>query len=388
MRSADPSGNAQGSGGRCPGESARARDQRLKSERKPPLTRYLQHAVAESGRNPLSIAREYLGLARGRGRITLPEYVQYGVYDPSLCRDDKSRFISEALHWPMVRRCNDIRWEATTEDKWLCARILERTGVPVPLMLAVIDTSERTFPGTRTIRTARDLRDLLMSHCQGDAAVFCKPNSGLASFGAFIVDAAESERLHVVGEGWMGYDVCLGEFIGRECYVAQDLLDNHPYLARYTDRLATVRVYMLRTDSGLRVPFAALKVPARDQIADNYWRPGNLACDVDPERGVIRSARTKDAYGTTDHDGHPDTGAPLIGETLPMWDRILDLARECSNVFAPSRYASMDIAITVDGPVVVEVNTGGAFNIPQLVRGRGFLTDEVIEFFRSCGYRG
>ena len=370
------------------GESARARDERVWSEPKPPATRLLTHAVAESGRNPLSIAREYLRLARGRGRLTLPEYVQYGVYAPSLSHDDKSRFISEALHWPMVRRCNDVTFEAATEDKWLCAQILDRAGIRIPPLLAVIDTTGRTFPGTRTVRAARELRDLLVSHCQGDGAVFMKPNRGLASFGAFAVSAAESERLHVVGEGWMSYDLCLAEVIGDECYVAQELLHNHPFLARYSDRLATVRVYMLRTDSGVRLPFAALKVTAPDQVADNYWRPGGLACDIDPDTGILRSARTKDAFGTTEHEAHPATGAALIGETLPMWERIVALSRACSSIFAPSRYASIDAGILADGPVVVEVNTGGSFNIPQLASGRGFLTDEVLEFFRSCGYKG
>lgn len=370
------------------GESARARDERLRFEATPPSIQYITHAVAESGRNPLSIAREYIALARGRGRLTLPEYVQYGVYDPSLSPDDRSRFISESLHWPIVRRCNDVTWEAATEDKWLCAQILDRAGVRVPPTLAVIDMSDRTFPGTRTVRTAGELRDLLMAHCRRDASVFMKPNRGIWSVGAFVVSAAESDRVHVASEGWMGYDVCLSEFIGGECYLAQEVLVNHPFLARYTDRLATVRVYMLRTEGGVTLPFAALKVAAPDQVADNYWRPGGIACDVDPQTGVLRSARTKDMFGTTAHEVHPWTGARLVGETLPMWDRIVALARECSSVFAPLPYASLDVAILSDGPLVVEVNTGGAFNIPQLAARRGFLTDAILEFFRSSGFRG
>ena len=64
------------------------------------------------------------------------------------------------------------------------------------------------------------------------------------------------------------------------------------------------------------------------------------------------------------------------------------LARECSGIFAPVRYQSMDIAILAQRPSIIEVNTGGAFNIPQLAGGRGFLTDEVLEFFRACGFKG
>ena len=136
----------------------------------------------------------------------------------------------------------------------------------------------------------------------------------------------------------------------------------------------------------MSIPFAVLKLPSRDNVADQFWRPGNIACDVDPDTGKILRARTKDRLGTADHEIHPTTGVPLVGETLPMWDRVIALARTCAPVFAPVRYQSMDIAISGDGPVLIEINTGGGFDLPQLASGRGFLTDEVREFFRECGY--
>ncbi|MYE10093.1 MAG: hypothetical protein F4X99_00205 [Gammaproteobacteria bacterium] len=370
------------------GESAWDRDLRLWTERKPPLTRYLQHAVANSGRSPFSLAREYIGLSRGRGRLTLQEYVQYGVYDPSLGDDERSRFLTEKLHWPIVRRCNDIAWQAATEDKWLCAQLLERAGLPQPPILAMIDTTERTFPGTRTIRSDREFGEFVRGSCRDGTALFCKPSHGLASYGAFVVDGAERDRLHVEGEGWMAYDACFAELIGGHCYVVQPMQRNHPSLARYTERLATVRVYVLRTDSGVKLPFAALKMAAPEHVADNYWRPGNLACDVDPITGSIRSARTKDAFGTTDHLEHPHTGARLVGERVPRWEDIVALTLECSSIFAPVRYHSLDVAILAEGLSIIEVNTGGAFNIPQLAAGRGFLTDQVLDLFRACGFKG
>ena len=115
--------------------------------------------------------------------------------------------------------------------------------------------------------------------------------------------------------------------------------------------------------------------------APHHSRRGRRA---DP--GAERTACTKDALGTAGHETHPATGTPLVGETLPEWDRVLDLARTCAPIFAPLRYQSMDIAITPEGPLLVEINTGGAFNLPQLASGRGFLTDPVREFFRDCGY--
>jgi hypothetical protein len=162
---------------------------------------------------------------------------------------------------------------------------------------------------------------------------------------------------------------------------------NHGFFDRYTDVLATVRVCVLIGEDGIKIPFAVLKLPSRDNVADSFWRPGNLACKVDLQSGRILTVRSKDAFGTTDHTVHPDTGEPLLGETPPIWDRVLDLAHRCAPIFQPVRYQSMDIGITQTGPVLIEINTGGGFDLPQLASGEGFLTDEVRDFFRACGYR-
>jgi hypothetical protein len=174
--------------------------------------------------------------------------------------------------------------------------------------------------------------------------------------------------------------------VGATSYLLQRVERNHGFFAPFTDGLATVRVCILVGERSIEIPFAVLKLPARESIADSFWRPGNVACGLDVASGRVATARSRHRFGTTDHHAHPETGAPLVGETLPMWDAVLGLARACAPIFRPVQYQSMDIAITPDGPVLIEINTGGGFDLPQLASGQGFLTDQVREFFRACGY--
>ena len=37
--------------------------------------------------------------------------------------------------------------------------------------------------------------------------------------------------------------------------------------------------------------------------------------------------------------------------------------------------------------MVVEVNTGSAYNLAQLATGTGILTDAFADFLESCGYK-
>lgn len=362
------------------------RDRADRDRHQPTLLDYLRHAQHRSGRRSLALAREFLRLHRGTGRLTLPEYVQYGVYDTGRhSAEAQSRFITNTLHWPITHVCCDMTWQATTEDKWLCSHILARSAVRVPETLAVIDRGERTYPDTRKIATAGQLRDFMTA--PGVLPLFGKENRGICSFGAFLAIDADDGGIVLEGAGRIGYDAFLDRFVGDTPYLLQRVVRNHGFFDRHAERLATVRLCVLVADDGVKIPFAVLKLPARGNIADNFWRPGNLACNLDVRTGRVLTVRTKDALGTTDHVVHPETGAFLAGETLPMWDRVLELARCCAPVFRPVRYQSMDIAIAPDGPVLIEINTGGGFDLPQLASGEGFLTDEVRDFFRGCGYR-
>ena len=346
---------------------------------------YLRHAATKSDRRPMSLVREFLRLRRGRGRLTFSEYVQYGVYDTTrIGHEEQSRFIANNLHWPITHACCDMTFQAVTEDKWLCSRTLSGSDVPVPETLAVIDRGKRSYPGTRKISTVDELREFSTSP---DALpFFAKENRGICSWGAMLALEADQERIHIRNEGWIDYRTLLDERMGETPYLLQRVVRNHEFLDRYANALATVRLCILLSGNGLKVPFAVLKLPSGSHVADSFWRPGNLACDVDPETGTVLTVRTKDALGTTDYREHPETGEALLEERLPMWDRVLALAERAAWVFEPVRYQSMDIAIGDDGPILVEANTGGGFDLPQLASGRGFLTDEVIAFFRERGY--
>ena len=352
---------------------------------KPTMLDYLRHAQKKSGRRPMALAREYFRLNRGRGKLTLPEYVEYGVFDTNrYSPEEQSQFLTNMLHWPITRICCDMTWQATTEDKWLCARILARSGIRVPETLAVIDRTERSYPGTDKISTAGQFRDFVTS--QDMVPFFAKENRGICSFGAFVVEEPDENAVRLKGDSPLPYDTFMEQFVGETPYLIQRLETNHTFFDRYTESLATVRVCVLLDTAGVKIPFTVLKLPSRQNLADSFWRPGNLACNLDTQSGEILGVRSKDDFGTTDHELHPETGAPLIGEIVPMWDRVLKLAHLCAPVFHPVRYQSMDIAITQAGPVLIEINTGGGFDLPQLACGKGFLTDEVCEFFRACGY--
>ena len=138
-------------------------------------------------------------------------------------------------------------------------------------------------------------------------------------------------------------------------------------------------------DGQPKILHAVWKVPASQNIADNFWRDGNMVAAVNIKTGVVeRIAGHKDNVPQELEPESP-AAAQLLGLRLPDWDGVIDLCVRGARLFSPLKFQSWDIALTDSGPVVMEFNPGSAFNLSQLAEGKGFLTDEFLEFLRDCG---
>ncbi|MFN4143986.1 sugar-transfer associated ATP-grasp domain-containing protein [Aestuariivirga sp.] len=321
--------------------------------------------------------REIRMLSKGRGALNGQEYVRYQLYRRDMPQSAKEEFLTDRLHWPICDLLSSPYWRAVTEDKWICYTLLEAAGIPIPRTVAVFDPTLRSYGKTLTLRTSDDVREFLEQ--DHNYPLFVKPCDQLGSFGAFIITgAADGKALLHDGSAATPGEL-LADYFGTEPFLLQATLHNHRDLSDLTGRLATVRLVNLVRGNTIETPFAAFKIPAGDNIADNFWRAGNLLADVDPATGVIRRI----VRGTGLEQEVVEKGRGL---QLPYWEEVLAINTAVSRLFPKIAYNSLDIAITQDGPVVVEVNSGGSFDLMQVASGKGFLTPSVTAFFQEHGW--
>ena len=268
------------------------------------------------------------------------------------------------------------------EDKVIAATILSAAGLRYPNSVGVIDKSQRLYPGLPTIATPDALRGLLTD--LGPGEIFGKIHNGMISLGAFNIRASDSTHIHCDGFDPMTYEDFLTHFVGENSYLLQKRLENHTALNPYASGLATVRMINLVRENDIFTPFAIISMPQGDNIADTLWRSGNIACDIDVASGAIRTVVTREGPEIAFLPDHPAT-AGLMGMVLPHWDLLVETNARAARLFGPIKYQSTDIAITQDGPVIVELNYGSGFGLPQNASGRGLLTPEVVAFFEQHG---
>ena len=347
----------------------------------------MAQARRESGKPVAVQALEMLRLRRAIGGITPEEYIANRLYDDRLFdMAARRRFLGVTGEQRIDRICNsDHRWRAPVRDKIVFAAMMRGLGFPVPELVAFHHARRPCFMG-RDLRTRDDLSAFLRSL---DRPVFGKPLGGRWSLGAASLEGFEAASDSVTTLGGTPFPVeALADQIAgfaEEGYLFQERLEPHGLLARACGpAVGTVRLLTGMSPDGPELLGAVWKVIGGGNIADNFWRAGNMLAAVDPRSGAVtRVASGLGALHTT-HEVHPDSGQTLLGLVLPDWQEAHALCLSAATALAGLRLIGWDLALTRRGPVIVEANTLPAFNLHQIATGRGLLEGRFAAFVESC----
>jgi hypothetical protein len=206
----------------------------------------------------------------------------------------------------------------------------------------------------------------------GHTELFIKPNDLTGGAGVFTALADEPNLI----------DRC-ADMIVQKRYRSHDAL--RPIGGEYG--LPTLRVHTVMTPEGGRVVLVIAKILVGPSLIDNFvaGKTGNLLCSVD-----LATGRLGIAYGTRvgrrlmiqSIERHPVLGTPFAGFQLPDWAELIRVAEKCADAFPELPLLGNDIALTSEGPLVIEVNTSPGYAIPQIVCGRG-ARDFLKEWLRQ-----
>jgi hypothetical protein len=150
-------------------------------------------------------------------------------------------------------------------------------------------------------------------------------------------------------------------------------------------RLWSVRLLVFHGATGPVIHRAVAKIATGTNAADNFWRPGNMLGAIEVETGTIWRVVSGTGAGLSINPSHPDTRQPILGIEIPGWVKIKELVQAAAPVFAGVRTQSWDIALTVSGPVFLEVNFGGDLNLAQLATGQGALDERYRKHLMQGG---
>ena len=137
----------------------------------------------------------------------------------------------------------------------------------------------------------------------------------------------------------------------------------HPDMARlYPGAVNTLRVVTVLIDDVCDIVFAALKTGNQGTV-DNM-NAGGLSAAVQVDTGVVYTDGVIKNGGT--YEAHPVTGIVYKGYQIPMWDQVKELVGRAAREVPTIRLVGWDVAITSEGPILVEGNYLPGYDLLQL----------------------
>lgn len=255
------------------------------------------------------------------------------------------------------------------EDKEVCHALCRSFLLPQPRHYGVL------APGDDLAGMVKEL-----FRTQGARRVFIKPVDGDGGRGTCVAQR-ESGQIVIRQVTAPRRAVPVERFALTLRSVLQEGVEQHTDLSQvYRNALNTLRVATLYTpEREILVVGAILRIGSGSNFVDNGGQ-GGLAAPVDLSNGRLAGPATD--YVGRPFAAHPDTGFPFAGFALPHWEDTLELAREVQRHFASfNRFIGMDIGISADGPVLIELNDIFGSGLFEAVNGPLLRNDEVRRCF-------
>jgi hypothetical protein len=144
--------------------------------------------------------------------------------------------------------------------------------------------------------------------------------------------------------------------------IVDEFIVQHPDMSSlYPDSVNTVRmITFLGKDGTVHLLAAVLRIGNGDVI-DNF-ASGGMFTMLDGDGVALYPGVDKKSNVYREH---PVTGTPIVGFRVPMYDQVRELTEKLARRTPEAPYVGWDLAITPNGPVVIEGNHNSSVFQPK-----------------------
>lgn len=269
---------------------------------------------------------------------------------------DKCAHTTQREYERFIDALNLPDYQKASQHKVLEKAALRLLGLPTPRFLGFFHPQRGQDAQGAWLRSRAELLALLRAH-DGQRVCF-KQVEGFGGSGFAALDVCDGGA--VLQHPIDGSRTTEADWYQHLCadaagWLIEAHLPQHPAMARFnSSSVNTLRLWVLDVNGSAQVTHALVRVGRAGDQVDNTTR-GGLALPIDLASGLtLVGPDLKHPGSMSTH--HPDSGESLVGLPIPHWHEAKALAVRALQAFPHMRFAGLDIAIGVDGPVVIELN--------------------------------
>ncbi len=262
------------------------------------------------------------------------DYVMFGFYNMN--GKQRDTYLTRVRNKKVIDMMNDITYSDEFDDKLIFNKKFAR------------------FLGRKTLNGETATVEQLAEFLEGQEAIFAKINHGDCGRGV--------QKLYV--KDYESPEAMMAYLRENKLVVLEHVLPQHEEMARlHPSSVNCMRILTDLMDDEVHIAYVVVKMGRGGGVCDNSGQ-GGILCRVDENTGKIRSVATDDYFNV--FDKHPDTGIDFIGYQIPMFQEAIALAKEAARVIPQVRHVGWDMAITPDGPAIIEGNDFPGTDLCQL----------------------
>lgn len=297
---------------------------------------------------------DYLSLYRLKG-LTWEEYYDFEFENRD--KDFRQGFLGLNEQRFYLDCLNPLKYYSLARNKYLAHKVLENTGVRKAELYCYYQPEARYIIGDGI---ASDLMGVLTVLKQKDV-ISCVIKTTESSHGdnVWVISAIEYRDNDAVLYRFDGQDLLLSSVLGQEALVFESVVLQTKQFSSFNESSVNTVRFMttLFPDKTVKIIAAFLKIGRDGRCVDNAGNGGNVDVCVDVESGELKYAIQFDGWRRIKEiDNHPDNKNPINGVFIENWQSIKDEVSRYQQAFPFCKAAGWDIAITDEGPVVIEVN--------------------------------
>ncbi len=298
--------------------------------------------------------KDYLALYESKG-LTIDEYYNFEFEK----RDDSFRksFLGLDEQRDYLDYLNPIKYYILARNKYLAHKMLESTGVRKSVLYCYYHP-EATY--IESDECAGDIQNVLrILKKKNVKSCVIKTTESSHGDNVWVIKTIDYQENDAMMTRFDEQKIMVSEILGSEALIFESVVHQTKQFSDFnTSSVNTVRfMTTLWPDGTARIVATFIKIGRAGKCVDNAGGGGNVDVCVDTETGEIKYAIQFDGWkNIKEIEKHPDSGNQLNGIVIENWDFIKSEILKYQQVFPYCKAAGWDIAITDDGPVVIEVN--------------------------------
>lgn len=205
---------------------------------------------------------------------------------------------------------------------------------------------------------------------QGEVKAFCKDLTGFGGADVFPVTLREG-KVYVEGAE---KDLSWLQSRMNDQFIIQEKISQEKELNKmYAGAINTIRILTANNGGKVRIVSAIMRIGANGSSTDN-WASGGVIVKVNMENGKLEKYGYFKNVSKGKVTAHPDSGIPFEGFQIPFYKESCELVLDLHRYFYGIHSIGWDVAITPDGPTILEGNDNWDIAMQQK-----FYKKEIIE---------